>query len=114
MEKKCLSPYYCENLTSAVECASGDDGEQLEQLFGMPRMNIVPFGQVFPDFAWGLHDTMIVRNGEIIKPPLEYINGNTLAVTLLMCFYAPSSKVRALGNVPRHHHYVWLIRLRRT
>jgi hypothetical protein len=46
----------------------------------------------FPDFAWALDNTMVVRGGQLLTPATQYLDTETSDVRLLMTLYGVDSK----------------------
>lgn len=52
----------------------------------------------FPEFAWNLEGDVIVRDGVELRPAENYIDEQTVSVSLLMVFFVPAVQVIALPS----------------
>ena len=57
---------------------------------------------VFPEFAWTLENSVIVRDRKQIIPAEDYIDSNTLDVKMFMAFFTPSTQVLQLFLLEIH------------
>jgi hypothetical protein len=51
---------------------------------------------VYPEFAWGLDNEILVRDGQVLYPSEDYVDHKTTSVRLLSCLYNYRTHVAAL------------------
>jgi len=96
----CKVPYKCsfeEEVPVAQAVCKNQAGEHQspESFYG--RFSHKYLGKdVFPDFAWGLEASVLVRDGKDVFPEEDYIDANSELVELLVPFFTGFSQTMAL------------------
>ena len=96
----CKAPYLCSfkeevPIAQAVCKSQAGEHQSPESFYG--RSSHKYLGKdMFPDFAWGLEASVLVRDGKDVFPEEDYIDANSELVELLVPFFTGFSQTMAL------------------
>lgn len=92
--KQCSIPYQCSTAAKPLVCMK--KGMKMPARFFGQEPISEALG--FPEFAWNLEGDVIVRDGVELRPAENYIDEQTVSVSLLMVFFVPAVQVIALPS----------------
>eukprot|EP00873_Tetraselmis_striata_P016585 jgi/Tetstr1/436849/TSEL_025626.t1 len=97
-QRRCVAPFMCDQTALLEIPCTANSTEDDGTFFGRattPHKNTL----VYPEFAWILEHTTLVRGGRDLVPQNDYLDPYTKGVTLLLSFYTPDTQVASIIEI---------------
>jgi hypothetical protein len=90
---KCEAPFKCEaGLSLEMRCPS-EDAPPPKRFFGQDPITFLSNQSYFPEFAWTMQSSALVRDGVELRPKVDYVDEDTQELMMVMTFFVPKTQV---------------------
>mmetsp|Transcript_22280 Transcript_22280/g.56221 ORF Transcript_22280/g.56221 Transcript_22280/m.56221 type:complete len:634 (-) Transcript_22280:401-2302(-) len=90
---KCEAPFKCSAAATVEMRCPEEDTPAPTRFFGQFPMAMPGNISTFPEFAWTLQSSLLLRDGVELVPAQDYIDDETLEVTMILSTFVPRTQV---------------------